>query len=53
MPKAGNWNVNIPIPEKVLGTAFAPAQRKTLADFRERFPGDRYEFQYLQMLLAN
>lgn len=53
MPKAGNWNVDIPIPEKVLEAAFAPAQRKTLSDLRDRFPEDRYEFQYLQMLMAN
>jgi len=53
MPKVGNWSVDIPIPEKVLEAAFAPAQRKTLSDLRDRFPDDRYEFQYLQMLLAN
>ncbi len=53
MPKCGSWSVEIPIPERVLVKSFSPAQRKMLAELREKFPKDRYDIHYLQMLLAN
>jgi len=53
VPKSGNWKANIPIPEKVLESAFAPSQRKTLSDLREKYPLESFDIHYLQMLLAN
>lgn len=53
LPKSDSWTVDIPIPEKVMLKAFSPAQRKMLDDLKEKFPKDRYEIHYLQMVFAN
>ncbi len=53
IPKAGNWGVHIPIPEKVLMSSFAPSQLKAISDLKERYPEDKFDINYLQMLLAN
>jgi hypothetical protein len=53
IPKAGNWGVNIPIPEKVLMSSFAPSQLKAISDLKEKYPEDKFDINYLQMLLAN
>jgi hypothetical protein len=53
VPNAGNWSVNIPISEKVLMSSFAPSQLKAISDLRERYPEDKYNINFLQMLLAN
>lgn len=53
IPKAGNWGVHIPIPEKVLMSSFAPTQLKAISNLRERYPEDKFNINYLQMLLAN
>lgn len=53
VPGVGNWSTEVPIPETILDEVFAPPQRKTLSDLRERFPVGRYDIHYLQMLWAN
>lgn len=53
MPKCGTWCVECPIPEKVLEKSFTPPQRKKLAELRDRFPAERYDIHYIQMLNSN
>lgn len=53
IPKAGNWSVHIPIPEKVLMSSFAPSQLKAISDLKDKYPEDKFDINYLQMLLAN
>lgn len=53
MVKIGDWKVKIPIPEKVLEKAFTPQQRKLMQMYREKYPAEKYDVHYLQMLGAN
>jgi len=53
MKKVGDWKIKIPIPEKVLEKAFTPQQRKLMQMYREKYPAEKYDIHYLQMLGAN
>lgn len=50
MPSAGNWQVKVPIPETVLEKYFNPQQKKTLADYRERYPKSNYDIHFIQLM---
>jgi hypothetical protein len=50
MKNVGDWQVKVPIPEIVLEKYLTPRQRKTLNEYREKWPTPRYEVQLIQML---